>query len=178
MWEKISRFYPPWMDLVPAMLLIFAVCYTYANYSLLPDQVPTHYGWAGTPDAWAPKSLASVYMLPIIGIIVWVSMTLTNYFLIMLPEDPSKCINLPQKKKDELGVKGMESIRTMTARGMFVLNLTVAAMLAALQYSSINTMLGLQNALGVTFKILTAALIVEAIGLSVMTYYMAYRRKR
>lgn len=177
MLEKIGRFYPPWMELIPAMLLIFAVCYSYANYPLLSDQVPTHFGIAGTPDAWAPKGFASVYMAPVIGIIVWLSMSLMNYFLIMLPEDPGKCINLPQKKKGELGPERMESIRTITARGMFLVNLTVAAMIAALQYSSINTMLGQQNGLGVTAKILTAVIIVEAIGLSVITFSMTSVRK-
>lgn len=178
MWEKIGRFYPPWLELIPVMLLIFAFCYSYANYPLLSDQVPTHFGLAGTPDAWAPKSFASVYLAPVIVTIVWLSMTLMNYFLIMLPEDPGKCINLPQNKKEELGPERMESIRTITARGLFLLNLTVAAMIAALQYGSINTALGLQNGLGVIANVFAVVIIVEAVGLSVKTIAMTYNRKK
>lgn len=178
MWEKIVRFYPPWLELIPVVLLIFAFGYSAANYPLLPEQVPTHFGFAGTPDAWRAKGFASVYLPPVMAAIIWLSMALMNYFLIMGPEDPGKCINLPQRQKEQLGPAKLEAIRTTTARGMMLINLTVIATITILQYGSINTALGLQKGLGIIAAILALVIIAESIGLTVKTIAMTFNGKK
>ena len=158
-------------------MLIFAFYYTAINYPLLPEQVPTHFGLAGTPDAWRAKGFWPVYLPLIIGTAVWLSMALINYFSIIRPDDPGKCINLPQRQKEQLGPERLEAIRTATARGVMVLNLTVVAMISTLQYGSINVALGLQKGLGIVAGVFTLAIIVEAIGLSIKTISMTSLKK-
>ncbi|NLO20762.1 MAG: DUF1648 domain-containing protein [Syntrophomonadaceae bacterium] len=174
MGNKIKAFYPPALELVPVIFLLFAFSYSAEYYSLLPQQIPTHFGFLGTPDAWSEKGFWTVYVLPLLGAIIWLSMMLINLFLIIQPDDPGRYINLPQKQKDKLGREQLEAIRTTTARGMMLLNLTLAAMIAALQYGSINVALGRQESLGLTTAVFAVAILIEAIGLTVKTISMTF----
>jgi uncharacterized membrane protein len=172
--HKIKAFYPPALELVPVILLLFAFSYTAQYYPLLPEQVPTHFGLLGTPDAWSEKGFWSVYVLPLLGAIVWLSMFLINLFLIIEPDDPGRMINLPQKQKEKLGGERLEAIRSVTARGIMIMNLTLAAMIATLQYGSINVALGRQESLGLTALFFAASVLIEAIGLTVKTISMTF----
>ena len=98
MWEKISRFYPPWLDVIGILCLGFIWIYTGARYGLMAEQIPTHFGFGGTPDAWSAKSFGSVFMLLILGTIVWLSMFLTNYFLIIILYSGLKITSASYKK--------------------------------------------------------------------------------
>ncbi len=172
--NRFELFYPPWLELIPVILLIFAFSYTAECYSFLPEQVPTHFGLAGNPDAWAAKGFWSVYALPLLGSVIWLSMLLINYFLIIRPEDPGQYINLPQRHKEKLDRERLEAIRTTTARGIMLLNLTLAAMIAAFQYSSINVALGRQESLGMIALVFAALILAESIGLSIKTLSMTF----
>lgn len=167
MWERINRFYPAWLELIPLLLLGFVLFYTAAHYGALPERMPTHFGPSGQPDGWGIKGFVSVYLLLVIGIIVWLSMFLCNFFLIMKPDDPGKYMSMSQREKEKKGSKQLEAIRNTAAQGMMAINLTVAAMLAAIQYGSINSALGLQKGLGWMPMVFAAALIAESIWLVV-----------
>lgn len=177
MGEKINRFYPAWLELIPLLLLGFVVYYTAAHYSQLPARMPTHFGFSGQPDAWSTKGFAEVYMPVMIGIVVWLSMALLNYFLIIKPDDPGRYINVSKRQKEALGIQGLEAIRTTTARGLITVNITMAAMIAILQYGSVNTALGLQNGLGWSANLFAAILFVEAVGLAIKTARMSFTPK-
>ncbi|KUG02645.1 hypothetical protein ASZ90_020013 [hydrocarbon metagenome] len=174
MWNRIEPFYPPWLELIPMILLLFAFTYTFEYYPLLPEQVPTHFGLTGAPDTWAAKGFWSVFVLPLVGAMVWLSMLLINYFLIIRPDDPGRFINLPRQHKEKLGREQLEYIRTTTARGMMLLNLTLAAMIATFQYGSIKTALGHQEGLGMIALVFAAAILIESIGLSIKTISMTF----
>lgn len=169
MWKRIQRFYPPWFELLPPFLLAFALAYTAYNYALLPANIPTHFGFTGQADDWSSKGFWSVYLSLIIGALVCLPMSLMNYFLIIKPDDPGKYINLSQQQKVKLGPAQLEYIRTITARGMLIINLTVAAMIVTLQYGSINIALGIQKGLGWSVNIFGLALLVESLWLTVKT---------
>lgn len=49
-------------------------------YSDLPNEIPTHYGIKGLPDAWGSK--ASIWVLPVIGFLMYLGLALLNYFVI------------------------------------------------------------------------------------------------
>lgn len=174
MGNRIKAFYPPALELIPIILLLFAFTYTAEYYPLLPEQVPTHFGLFGNPDAWGEKGFWSVYTLPLIGTLTWLSIALLNYYLIMGPDDPGRMINLPQQHKDKLGRERLEAIRTITARAMILLNLTLTAMLATLQYGVINIALGRQESLGLITLVFIAAILIESIGLTVKTIAMTF----
>ncbi|AFY81353.1 DUF1648 domain-containing protein [Oscillatoria acuminata] len=44
----------------------------------LPGSVPLHFGITGEPDLWGPK--LTFWLIPAIGVISYLSMTLTNFF--------------------------------------------------------------------------------------------------
>lgn len=161
MWEKISRFYPPWLDVISAFCLGFVWIFSAAKYGLMPEQIPTHFAFGGMPDAWSTKSFSSIFMLLIIGTLVWLSMFLVNYFLIIKPEDPRKFINLPQARKDAMSGEQMEAIRQVTVQGMAMINLTMVFMFVLIQYGMVNTALGIQKGLGWGGNILVGALLIE-----------------
>ncbi|MDN6511056.1 MAG: DUF1648 domain-containing protein, partial [Corynebacterium sp.] len=38
-----------------------------ASYGSLPDPMPTHWGFTGEPDAWAPKSMGTLLVNILLG---------------------------------------------------------------------------------------------------------------
>lgn len=165
MWTRISRFYPPWLELIPILMLGFVLIYTAAHYALLPEQMPTHFGISGQPDDWSAKGFWTVYLPLLIGSVVWLSVVLINYFLIIKPEDPGQYMSMNAREKEKLGPVRLEEIRTISARAMMIINLTMVALIATIQYGSVNTALGLQKGLGWGVSIFAIALIIESIGL-------------
>ncbi len=178
MWEKISNYYPPWLEYIAPLLLGAALIYTYSVYPELPGQFPTHFDLYGVPDAWQPKSFGSVYLALIIGTLVWLSLVMLNYFLIIKPDDPGKFINITPRQKEQLGPAGLEAIRRITARGMIMINITMAAMISSLHYQSIQTALGLQADHSYVILIFGAALLIESIWLTVKTLRMTWTPRR
>ncbi|HWP97933.1 MAG TPA: DUF1648 domain-containing protein [Syntrophomonadaceae bacterium] len=172
MFEKIKQHYPPWLELIPILLLLIAVYYTTSHYTQLPSRIPTHFGPSGNPDSWSTKGFWSVYLSLVIGAGVWLSLALTNYFLIIKPEDPGKYINLTKKQKEKLGPDGLEAIRHLTACAMILINFTTVALIVALQDGTINTALGTQKGLSYAVDILAGALIFEALWLTIKTLSM------
>lgn len=177
MWAKINTYYPPWLELIPPLLLCLAFAYTISNYPALPGQFPTHFGISGLPDAWKPKGFWPVYLDLMIGTVVWISLLLMNYFFIIKPDDPGKYINISQRQKEQLGPAKLEAIRRTTARGIIIINLTITAMISILHFESIKTALGLQNSLSFMIHVFGAALLIEAIGLTIKTIGMTFTPK-
>ena len=173
MWEKISRFYPPWLDVICIACLGFVWVYTSARYGLMPEQIPTHFGLSGLPDDWSPKSFGSVYMLLLIGTPVWLFMFLTNYFVIIKPDDPEKYINLPQAQKDAMGNEQLQAIRRVAVQGMAAINITIAAMFVVIQYGLVNTALGIQKGLGLGVIVLVGILLIETFWMTFKTFSLS-----
>lgn len=148
MFNKINKYYPKYLELVPALCILFALFYSFSSYPQLPEQIPTHFNAAGLPDSWSNKSFITVFLAPLIGSFSYLSVALLNYFLIIVPNDPGKFINLSLKRKEVLGQKGLENIRTFTARSLWLLNTIISAMIAYLTYGSINIALDQQTTLG------------------------------
>lgn len=159
------------------MLLTFVLVYSAYKYALLPDMMPTHFGLSGQADDWSPTGFWSVYVPLVIGILVWLPLTLMNYFLIIKPDDPGQYNNLSQQQKEKLGSVQLEYIRVITARGIMIINLTLAAMIATLQYGAINTALGIQNSLGWGVPLFGLALLAESIWLTVKTFSATFTSK-
>lgn len=163
MWERINRFYPAWLELIPVVMFGFVFFYTVTHYGALPTRMPTHFGPSGQPDGWSTKGFGSVYLPLVIGILVWLFMFICNYFLIIRPDDPGKYMSMSKLEKEKKGPKQLEELRTVAARSMMVMNLTVAAMMAAIEYGAINSALGLQKGLGLGIWVFVIALIAETI---------------
>lgn len=62
-----------------AALFVFAICVGFALVLLartveawprIPERVPIHFGASGLPDGWAEKSVASVFLVPILALVM------------------------------------------------------------------------------------------------------------
>lgn len=173
MWEKISRFYPPWLDVLCIVCLGVVWAYTSSRYNLMPDQIPTHFGISGRPDDWSPKSFSSVYMLLVVGTLLWLSMFLINYYLIIKQDDPRKYINLPQARKNALGPEKLEAIRRVAVQGMAAINITIVVMFTFIQYGQVNTALGIQKGLGFGVNVLVLILLIETFWMTFKTFSLS-----
>jgi uncharacterized membrane protein len=68
---------PPSSPILPALTVAvgfacgaYAIAHAWTSYGALPATVPTHFGFSGQPDAWQPKSLASVMLLPVMTLVL------------------------------------------------------------------------------------------------------------
>ncbi|GIN63592.1 membrane protein [Robertmurraya siralis] len=56
----------PWqVYLLPMIITVGVMIYTTIQYDLLPQQIPTHWGVNGEPDAFTEKTMLSVLLLPL-----------------------------------------------------------------------------------------------------------------
>lgn len=52
-----------------AGILAAAAFYLWANWQAIPQEIPTHYGISGQPDAWGDKSSCVVVL--VVGAVLW-----------------------------------------------------------------------------------------------------------
>ncbi|MCA1065864.1 DUF5808 domain-containing protein [Rossellomorea sp. AcN35-11] len=57
----------PWIAyLIPMVITVGLIVFTLVNYSGFPDQIPTHWGPDGKPDAFTDKTVLTVLTLPLV----------------------------------------------------------------------------------------------------------------
>ena len=77
-------------------ILAFWVYYLMTQWSSLPDEVPTNFSFRGQPEAFGSRS--SLWVLPSVGILVYVGLTLSsrlkrfNYFSIEVTPESSPAL--------------------------------------------------------------------------------------
>lgn len=180
MWKKLGRCYPSWLELLPFSLIFFALVYTGVYAHDLPAIIPSHFGGSGMPDAWTSKNFFSVYGVPLIGLIVYLTTALLNGCLIIFPENPGRFMSFSEREKEALGMERLEVIRTFLARTLWFTNTLVTAMFAYLSYGSVNTSLGRQSGLGWGMWVFFVAIIVSCFWMTVKIFTMVpptYRQK-
>jgi uncharacterized membrane protein len=65
-------------EIVGWFLVIAVWGYTIANYSILPETIPTHYNGEGKADGFGRKS--TIFTLPLLATVLFVGMTILNRF--------------------------------------------------------------------------------------------------
>lgn len=148
MWRRWSEFYPPWVELILLLLLGFSFWYPAIHYAEMPMRIPTHFGPAGLPDAWAVKNWVDVLLAPAIMAGVYVLITGLGLWMI-LARDPKKLINWP----DEQALKRMseeraEQLRRVTVHGLLATKVIIIVMAAYLAYGSTQVALGVSKGMG------------------------------
>lgn len=69
----------PWyVFFFPMVITLGVIIYTIINYKIMPDQIPTHWGINGQPDAFKEKTALSAIQMPLILIIMQVMMMVMN----------------------------------------------------------------------------------------------------
>jgi len=131
--EPIDRI----IELIGIVGLLILIGLPIIYFNELPDTMPIHFGLNGQADAWSDKG--TVWMLPIIGIVMYLGMFLLNKF--------PHIFNYPQKiTKDNA-----EKLYRTATRMVRTLNALIACLFAYITYSTIQTALGNQNGLGDLF---------------------------
>lgn len=59
--------------------ILFLIFLPLFYFSSLPETIPTHFGWEGNPNDYGEKMM--IWILPIIGVILYVSMIFLNQFI-------------------------------------------------------------------------------------------------
>lgn len=130
------------------------------HWSEIPEEVPTHFGVSGKPDAWATKSFASLFSLPlmnlIMGSIVAGMALLIARAPLSLRRDPS-----PEERRAQLG------FRRATVHMLSGTALLCTAMLGVIGYESLRTALGERQGLGPAVWWVTGLMLVFVLGYTV-----------
>lgn len=66
------------LDLLATAAIAVLFIYPAMHYGSLPEEIPSHYNFKGQPDSFGGK--ASIWMLPVIGIIVYFGLGYLNNF--------------------------------------------------------------------------------------------------
>lgn len=73
-----SSIFGAFFNSVSALIFVWLLAFLFVQYGSLPDQVPVHYNGAGKVDRWGGK--AELFILPIIGAVLWISMTILEKY--------------------------------------------------------------------------------------------------
>jgi uncharacterized membrane protein len=66
------------LEMTALLGVVSSLAIGFSYWHSLPAAVPLHFGITGEPDLWGPK--LTFWLIPAIGIISYVAMTLTNFF--------------------------------------------------------------------------------------------------
>jgi uncharacterized membrane protein len=163
---------PPPSPLLPALTIavgvacgMYAIAHAWTSYDALPASVPTHFGFSGEPDAWRPKSLPTVMMLPVMVLVLAVGLG----GMAWLTANAKRGL-----RRFDHGASLAAQLRFRTAMTRFLCGvaLLTSLMLTSLSLSVIEVGLGRATALGSWQMVATGALMVFAIG---GTVYLAVR---
>lgn len=140
--------------------LAFAFATVALYWPALPERVPTHFGFAGKPDAWGTKS--SLWFLPGMLAVLYIVMTVVcrfphvfNYPVPITPENAESQYRI-----------ALEAIRWLKMECIWIL--------AYLNWQVIQVALGSAEDLGVWFVPVTLAVV---LGTSLVFIIRAYRAR-
>jgi uncharacterized membrane protein len=175
--DKIKRYYPPAIELIPLGLALLSILYVAYHFGQLPEEIPTHFDINGQPDAWGKKYMLLVLL--VIQLYVYMQSWLLNYFLIIKPNDSLEAlrfINIPFVKKEQLWPEQTENIRRQMARMMVMINISLHLLFLYIIFGSVQTAYGLWPGLGKGILVLVAWLVI-APGYYIWKAYRAAKPK-
>jgi uncharacterized membrane protein len=122
----------PWyMYLFPMLVTLGVIIYTILQYPLLPDQVPTHWGPNGQPDAFTTKSPTTVISLPLILLVM------QGMFLVINETTKRSGIKLSATHTAASRIRQL-TLRKYTSWFMFLTSILITMLFAFLQLSTIH----------------------------------------
>ncbi|MDP6142466.1 MAG: DUF1648 domain-containing protein [Dehalococcoidales bacterium] len=145
MWQKLRKSYPPQLELIALLVLVFTVYWVIANYDFLSETIPTHFNFHGIPDKWGSKN--EILVFPIMGAFLYIVLTTLNIIL-AVAKDLRKYINLPPKRKAVLSDAKVEELRIFLNRSLFTLKVVTQGLVAYLLFMSIEVAQGKASDLG------------------------------
>lgn len=144
---------------------LIALIHASVCYNDLPARVPTHFGFSGKPDAWAPRSPGNVFALPLFSLLMGAGLGLLALFLARAKRS---------LRRNDRGVSLHAQLRFRSAISLFIagMGILVAVMLAGLSIGSIEVGLGLSEQLPPWTTILSVLMLLFALAGSL---FLAFR---
>jgi uncharacterized membrane protein len=122
----------PWyMYLFPMLVTLGVIIYTVLHYPSLPEQIPTHWGPNGQPDAFTTKNPASVISLPLILLVM------QGMFLIINETTKRSGIKLSATSTAASRIRQL-TLRKYISWFMFLTSILITMLFAFLQLSTIH----------------------------------------
>ena len=147
-------------------LLVLSVTALWAlagtSWSGLPEQIPTHFDAGGRPDAWAPPSFGTWFLLPTLatGVAVLMGFGLPRWIVGMARRN-SSLLNMPQKARFQaLPEEARVRVVATTAAGLQRVALLVAALFGWILYGTQEVAHGRWEALPSTVMFTVVGLLV------------------
>jgi len=160
MWQKLSKCYPPILELIPILLLVLAIYIAFSNYSILPERIPIDFNSQGIAEDWANKNM--VFLYPGLGVLIYLLFTTLNILFAVI-KNPKALINMPQKWKDALSESQTEELRVILNRYLFILKVLIQGLMLYLLYISIEIALERMSNIGGTgFTLIMVAILAVA----------------
>jgi uncharacterized membrane protein len=119
---------------------LIAVGYAAVYYPALPAKVPTHFGASGAPDAWRPKSVAAVMLLPLMSLFIGIGMGVIS----ILTARAKRAVRYP---KTAVSLEAQLRFRTAVTRMTSTIAILVGIALSSMSISSVRVGLGLAKGL-------------------------------
>lgn len=122
----------PWyMYLFPMLVTLGVMIYTLLQYPSLPEQIPTHWGPNGQPDAFTSKSPTSVIALPLILLVM------QGMFLMINETTKRSGIKLSATSTAASRIRQL-TLRKYTSWFMLLTSILITMLFALLQLSMIH----------------------------------------
>ena len=142
-----------------------AIGYSWLNYPDLPVRVPTHFGPSGAPDAWSPKSVRSVMLLPLMTLFMGIVLGVMACFT-------ARAKRAIRQQDGGVSIQAQMRFRQATARFLSGIVFLVTIMLTLMSIVSVRTGLGLASGMPNGLMAIVILMVVYAIGGSI---YIALR---
>jgi uncharacterized membrane protein len=141
-------------------LLLILVGWSIAVYPELPDRIPTHFDFSGTPTGWAETSFRSWLLIPVIGGFTYALIAGIGWFMRTHPDK----MNVPDRKKfAELPPEARASIIGYTDSFLHVTCALVLLLFLALLWGMREVALGAERvpaqALAVEYAVLLSTIV-------------------
>lgn len=147
----------PWHAfLLPILVTAGLMGYTILHYDALPDQIPTHWGVNGEPDAFTPKTPISAVSSSVI------MLTLQAMFLFTHVGTKMSGVKLSASGKQASRVRQL-MLRKYTSWFMFLVNLLITILFTYLQLSIIHPALSAHKGMIAAPMIILIAILAGAI---------------
>jgi uncharacterized membrane protein len=159
MWQKLSKCYPPHLELIPLFLLAFTIYLSLSNYATLPDTIPTHFNAQGIADGWGGKNTIFIFLG--LNAFLYILFTAINIAFAVV-RDPRSMINLPAARKAALSDTQIETLRVTLNRYLFLMKLLTQGLTVYLLYITIEVAWERASSLGALFSLFILGILAVA----------------
>ncbi len=128
---------------------LIAIGYTVAHLDQLPERLPLRFGLSGRPEAFGPRSFATLWVLPLVTLLLGALLGVHSVLVAHTGRAPSRegSVRTPATR---------QPFRTDRAKMVAVLTILIAAAMAQLSVSAVRVGLGQQPRLSMSFLLVAA----------------------